>query len=130
MQHIRTNKTIERIMDASELQHHYRDSIIAGAVVTVAGHTYNADERSQERMHRHLAYLEATKQKTVEWITADGKEAPRITVEQLREIFNAAMALNYQTFLDAQGGRLTATKMTEARRGNKKREQKPKRTEL
>lgn len=111
---------IEKVLNQEEQQKRYRERIMERAIVEVAGKKYKANEKAQQRMERAIDYLTSIGQKTVEWITADGKETPRMPVAKLKEMYHAAMENQYKVFLKAQGGRLTPEDVKEVEEAYKK----------
>jgi hypothetical protein len=105
---INRTQSIERILNKTERQYEWRNRLVDRAIVELDGKFYKANEKAQQRMERTLEYLTRQGQKTVEWITAEGKIS-RITVAKLQKIYDACLENQYQIFIKAQKKKIKQT---------------------
>lgn len=76
-----------------EFKKYVRDALMQQALVTtVAGNTFDADEKSQERMVRALNVAQLTGLLETQWVLADNSVAT-VSKEELAEALSLAMQL-------------------------------------
>lgn len=92
------------------LQKLNRDNAIAELTVTTAtGLSFNADERSQERMARRLMVAQELGEITVQWRLADNSEV-EVTLAELKEALQLAVHALSNLFLTGESQCLITTR--------------------